>query len=403
MDKEFSLNANLLVDEEEVFRQLDGILSDLEFDVSNYSDPDNLQQSIRDNAVQLVVVDRQFIGDIFGFLEWVMRVSVSTRVIILSRRDNIQLALNWVNQGGFAFYTFPVDYKKFREKIRGLSSFHKNQQFLLRTHRSLSEKLKEDSRELATEAKYDDLTGLAEKDHFERRTEELLKYHRAKNLPLSLLIFDIDHFKKFNDTQGHPAGDEALSVLAELAESEVRDRDLVARVGGEEFAVALPRADTILAVKIAERLRDKIDSHVFPGEQTLPDGSLTISVGVSTFPDHARDFERLIELADRATYRSKSRGRNCVTKNILHTFKYEPTELSDFDELYVVGEFNNWTRGGEKLKQRDPKLWEATLPVPAGTLTYAYSPDGEQLVPDPGARQTKRKSDGRTVSRTTAG
>jgi diguanylate cyclase (GGDEF)-like protein len=138
------------------------------------------------------------------------------------------------------------------------------------------------------------------------RLREAQRYRR----PLSLLLLDVDHFKKVNDTYGHPAGDAVLRGVAQLAQQQARETDLVARYGGEEMALVLPETDARGALVIAERIRATVAAAQHPTEQ----GALkvTLSVGVATWPGAGEDAAGLIESADRALYRAKQGGRNRV-------------------------------------------------------------------------------------------
>jgi len=131
-------------------------------------------------------------------------------------------------------------------------------------------------------------------------------------LPLSLLMIDVDHFKHYNDQHGHPAGDELLRRLARLMGDGRRANDFVARYGGEEFAIVLVDTPKLTAAQVAERLRDRVASHPFPQAVTQPGGSLSISIGVASFPDDAVDSEALVRAADAALYEAKHAGRNLV-------------------------------------------------------------------------------------------
>lgn len=123
-------------------------------------------------------------------------------------------------------------------------------------------------------------------------------------------MLDADHFKLFNDTFGHQAGDHALQQAAGTLQTQVRDGDLVYRYGGEEMAVILPGVATPEAREITERLRRAVAAVVLPERDLLPDGCITASFGIATFPDHAADKESLIAAADRALYEAKRTGRN---------------------------------------------------------------------------------------------
>ncbi len=129
---------------------------------------------------------------------------------------------------------------------------------------------------------------------------------------LSALMLDIDHFKKFNDTFGHEAGDEVLRVFARCLREQVRTGDVVARYGGEEFSVLLPHTSHDEALALAERLRKKVETLHLP-EPEFPKGCrVTVSIGAATLPDHASEGEGLLSAADKALYAAKAGGRNRV-------------------------------------------------------------------------------------------
>ena len=129
-----------------------------------------------------------------------------------------------------------------------------------------------------------------------------------RNIPLSLLMIDVDHFKSINDTYGHAAGDRVLRQMAEAISSSVRPTDYVIRYGGEEFIVVLIETTASEAMHIAERIRSDFESTPFVVEDGREIG-LTISIGVAAHDGHP-DFQQLIQAADEALYRAKSQGRN---------------------------------------------------------------------------------------------
>jgi diguanylate cyclase (GGDEF)-like protein len=136
--------------------------------------------------------------------------------------------------------------------------------------------------------------------------------HKRANSPLSLLILDVDHFKNYNDTMGHPAGDQVLRHLAHVLMETVRENDIVARYGGEEFAVILPSVGHEGATILAERIRKKIEETYFEHEEIQPSGKVTVSVGGAVAPDNAQTAKELMLKADTALYASKRNGRNQI-------------------------------------------------------------------------------------------
>ena len=156
----------------------------------------------------------------------------------------------------------------------------------------------------------DGLTGLYNYRYFRRQLQhEVSRAHRL-NMPLSLLIMDIDFFKVYNDRFGHVNGDKILMQFSKLLYNSVREIDCLARYGGEEFVLILPSTDKKSAVIVAEKLRTKIENEYFPLAQKLPAGRVTMSVGVASIPEDTDDLEDLIKLTDKALYQAKNSGRN---------------------------------------------------------------------------------------------
>jgi len=157
----------------------------------------------------------------------------------------------------------------------------------------------------------DSLTGLYNHAEFYRLLTEELKRSRRYGSPVSLLMLDIDYFKRINDTHGHQAGDNVLLVLADMIVKAVRPVDKAARYGGEEFAVILPETDAAGALLTAERLRERVEEKLINIGRGRTVG-ITVSIGVAGFPGDAQTEDTLVGKADEAMYASKVAGRNRV-------------------------------------------------------------------------------------------
>ncbi|GIX46436.1 MAG: diguanylate cyclase response regulator [Candidatus Tectimicrobiota bacterium] len=157
----------------------------------------------------------------------------------------------------------------------------------------------------------DGLTGLFNRRALQERLQQEVERANRYRRPLSLVMIDIDFFKHYNDTHGHLQGDTVLVEVALLLRQRSRAADFVARYGGEEFAIILPETACPNAVRFGERLRAAVARRRFPGEDCLPGGRLTISVGVASHrPLGTR--EALLQAADAALYQAKRQGRNRV-------------------------------------------------------------------------------------------
>lgn len=175
------------------------------------------------------------------------------------------------------------------------------------TLQARQKELLEANARLDTLATTDELTGIANRRTFMERLEMEADRTKRHNHPLSLILLDIDHFKHYNDTFGHPEGDTILRLMGRLLRETLRSSDLAARYGGEELAVLLINTPKAQAMDMAERLRQRIAT------SNWPHPGITVSLGVSTLNSLATDAAELIKQADLALYASKHRGRNRCT------------------------------------------------------------------------------------------
>lgn len=167
-------------------------------------------------------------------------------------------------------------------------------------------------RELAGLARQDPLTGLGNRRDFMERAAVMHAAARRYGRELCVLMIDIDHFKRVNDSHGHAAGDDVLRHLAVVLSLQLRGTDLCGRIGGEEFVVLLVETGADGGLQVAERIRAATAAAAVPSEHAPHALHITISVGVAALPDSADTLEELLRQADGALYRAKADGRNCV-------------------------------------------------------------------------------------------
>lgn len=171
------------------------------------------------------------------------------------------------------------------------------------------------------QANIDLVTGLYNRRFVEDYARKQIAMARRKEHPLGLIMMDIDHFKKFNDLYGHDAGDRVLRQVAKTVTVAMRETNLVARFGGEEFLVMLPETGAKACWKVAERIRQAVERmSIVPGGEK-PTAPVTVSLGIAVYPDHGRTFEEALQAADRALYESKRGGRN---RSTLYVEQAEP-------------------------------------------------------------------------------
>ena len=180
-------------------------------------------------------------------------------------------------------------------QIAGVVLYH--QSFLIRARRN---------------ADTDVLTGLHNRRYFYRMSRQLVEQATRERAPISLLLIDLDHFKHYNDANGHEEGDRLLIEFGGLLRGCTPEDAVVARYGGEEFIVVLPGVSAEDALRYGEYLRNAIASHPFPHREKQPFGLISISGGIACFPNHGRSIQEVVRLADAALYQAKESGRNRI-------------------------------------------------------------------------------------------
>jgi len=233
-------------------------------------------------------------------------------VIVLSARGESVDKIKGLTMGANDYVTKPFEKGELQARVTVMFKMQE-----LRSELQVKNaEMEEANLKLALLANQDGLTAMPNRRYFFERFE--VEFRRALRLksPLGLLMMDIDHFKSFNDTHGHPAGDEALRVIAGIILDGIRTYDMAGRYGGEEMIAFLPETDCKDVLLVAERLRTAVESRKIAliGRGETDTAGVTISLGIACWPNiAAKTTEDLVHAADEALYLAKNRGRNlCV-------------------------------------------------------------------------------------------
>jgi diguanylate cyclase (GGDEF)-like protein len=290
----------------------------------------------RDGESLAVAIVDQIMPGMKGveLLEEIHRRSPATTKILLTGQAGLDAVVAAINRANLNHYIpKPWDEPDLRLAVEGLLRQYRldreNQQLLIdlaqrnreleRLNHSLeqavsrrTQELAEANARLAQLAVTDGLTGLYNHRHFFERLALEVERSGRNGLQLALFMIDVDHFKRYNDRNGHPAGDEVLRQLARLLAEGRRVNDFCARYGGEEFAVVLIDTPKLAAYQLGEKLRERIVAHPFPHGAAQPGGHISVSIGVAAFPEDAGDAEALVRCADDALYKAKHGGRDRI-------------------------------------------------------------------------------------------
>ncbi|WP_036944029.1 diguanylate cyclase [Pseudobacteroides cellulosolvens] len=246
----------------------------------------------------------------------VIRTGRECRIVSIQNGIKCAYQLNEYKQGSYVCLTIvSIDspqsilqlYSQYENEfndalIHKIKSYTEIAKTLIKSRRKIST--------LDKSSKYDNLTKVYNRGYFVEFLKKQVEIALYSKENLSIMILDIDFFKKINDTYGHFAGDHVLALFAKLVVKEVRVTDLVARYGGEEFVVVLPSTDVVTAYDVAERVRQAVEKAYMPPYGDIDIPSISCSIGVSTLPLYSNNKDDLIKTADLALYQAKRDGRN---------------------------------------------------------------------------------------------
>ncbi|CAD5965570.1 Phytochrome-like protein cph2 [Planktothrix tepida] len=247
-------------------------------------------------------------------------------ITILEDQASVDLAFE---VGATDYITKPIHWAVLRQRVRRilqscwvmaeLKHQIERERLLTAQLEETNQKLEQANQELQRLALIDGLTQISNRRCFDDYLQQEWKRLKREQLPLSLILCDLDFFKAYNDTYGHQAGDECLKAVAYiLTECVYRPADLVARYGGEEFALILPNTTTEGALEVAQRVRKLVKEKMIIHQGSIVEPYLTLSLGITTVIPHPEaSIEQLIATADKALYQAKVRGRNRIEINDL--------------------------------------------------------------------------------------
>ena len=224
-------------------------------------------------------------------------------ILLIADPDDRPKVLRGLELGVNDYLTRPIDRNELLARVRTNIR-----------QKLYADRLRQSVQQSIEMALYDSLTGLNNRRSLERRLPAMIETARARGAPLTMMVLDIDHFKRVNDTYGHDVGDRVLKGFGAELRDTVRSGDLICRLGGEEFVVVMPGADAAEAARIAERARRTTESREFLVDGAAASVSITVSIGLAEWRENW-NYAELYRRADRALYRSKSAGRNRVTQD----------------------------------------------------------------------------------------
>lgn len=308
----------LVADDESAIRGvLAQVLGDEGYQVTVAESGEKALEIFQKDPHHLVITDIRM-GGMSGMdlLKEIKKINPKSQVIIMTSYASLETAILALRAGAYDYLIKPFEeldlvtatVARATETIR----LTRENQELIETLKGKNEELEELNKILKEQATYDGLTGLHNHRYFqEALAMEVSRSLRHKRV-FSLVFLDVDSFKAYNDTHGHLGGDAVLRTVGTIIKGLGRKADLAARYGGDEFVILLPETCKESSKVVAERIRSTVESHPFPGREEMPMKKVTISVGISTFPEDGADSQTLIQAADKALYDAKQSGRNVV-------------------------------------------------------------------------------------------
>ena len=308
----------LVVDDEETLRSVvSQVLSEDGFEVAEAASGEEALEAFRAKSHDVVITDIRM-GGMSGIelLTAIKEHNQDTQVVIMTSHASLDSALTALRAGAYDYLVKPFESLDLISAVAGRAA---EKARLVAQNRELLEQLQKANEELqqANEilkemAVKDGLTSLYNHRYFQEALAQEFARSKRYAKQCSVIFIDVDNFKIYNDTHGHPEGDELLRTLSRIMMEHLRNTDLAARYGGEEFVLLLPETAKDPAIKIAEELRAKVEAHPFNGREMQPLGKVTISVGVACYPQDGGDAPSVMAYADQLLYKAKHGGKNQV-------------------------------------------------------------------------------------------
>ena len=294
------------------------VLGDDGFDVTTAANGDEAWQKFEKESYEIVLTDiRMPLLDGLQLLQRIRTKTPMTRVLILTSFASVASSVQALKDGAFDYLIKPFESLDavsgaVRRAIEDIESAREREAALVDSLIRKNMELGQLNKVFLDLASRDGLTGLY--NHRFVQNTLRLEFERAQTSGylLSVIVLDVDHFKDYNDTHGHLMGDYVLKSLADLLQQNVRDNDIVARWGGEEFVIVCPKCTPESAHALAARLCKTIAAHPFEGRETQPKRYISVSVGVAAMTLRTLDPSELIRAADAAVYEVKRNGRDGV-------------------------------------------------------------------------------------------
>lgn len=301
----------LVVDDKEIIRTtLSTVLEEHGYDVSTAANGAEALSIYQKERFPVVITDI-YMPHMNGLdlLDAIKAIDPGTQVIMMTRYASIDSAIATLRAGAFDYLIKPFEGTAQIVAVvqRASRKIHTEQRTyqLIDALKQKANRLASANLQLQNLASCDGLTGLYNYRYFKESLS--IELGRAKRYahPFSLLFIDLDYFKIYNDTNGHPNGDKLLIDLARLFSNTFRETDIICRYGGDEFVVILPETSKQATRTIAAKLNEQVANFPFEGRQPLPGSRVTVSIGFATYPEDGQDSESLLQHADRVMYAAK--------------------------------------------------------------------------------------------------